>query len=177
MTAVVAARHVPYYWGGAMVGRFAGALVLRRVDAGRALAACAAAAAALVLTSLLASGPLSMWSLLAVGLCNSIMFPTIFTLGIDGLGKLTSRGSSLLVMAVVGGAVIPVLFGVVADAFGLQKAFALPVVCYLYIVFYGLRGSRHAPVAPVMLGGAPRPPALLTPARRAPRLRPTHPHG
>ena len=143
MTAVVAARHVPYYWGGAMLGRFAGSVVLRRVDAGRALAACAAVAAGLVSTSLLASGSLSMWALLAVGLCNSIMFPTIFTLGIDGLGKLTSRGSSLLVMAVVGGAVIPVLFGVVADHFGLQRAFVLPVLCYGYIVFYGLRGSRR----------------------------------
>jgi FHS family L-fucose permease-like MFS transporter len=142
MDAVTAAKHVPSYCGGAMIGRFAGSVVLRRVDAGRLLAGCAAAAAALVMTAMLASGPLSMWPLLAVGLCNAIMFPTIFTLGIDGLGKLTSRGSSILVMAVVGGAVIPVWFGIVADLRGLQQAFVLPVACYLYIVFYGLRGSR-----------------------------------
>ena len=143
LDSVSAARHVSYYWGGAMVGRFAGSLVLRRLDAGKLLGACAAVAATLVFIAHVASGPLAMWSLLAVGLCNSIMFPTIFTLAIDGLGKLTSRGSSLLVMAIVGGAVIPVLFGLVADASSLRNAFFLPVLCYLYIVFYGLRGSRH----------------------------------
>ena len=143
MDAASAARRVPYYWGGAMIGRFAGALVLRRVDAGKLLAANAAVASALVVTAIVSTGPVAMWALLAVGLCNSIMFPTIFTLGIAGLGKLTSRGSSLLVMAVVGGAVIPVLFGVVADFAGLQRAFVLPALCYLYIVFYGLRGARQ----------------------------------
>jgi FHS family L-fucose permease-like MFS transporter len=141
---VSAARHVAYYWGGAMVGRFAGSLVLRYLDAGKLLALCAAVAAALVGVALVATGPLAMWSLLAVGLCNSIMFPTIFTLAVDGLGKLTSRASSLLVMAVVGGAVIPVLAGLVADRFTLQTALALPALCYAYVVFYGLRGSRHA---------------------------------
>jgi FHS family L-fucose permease-like MFS transporter len=144
LSAVQAARHVSYYWGGAMVGRFAGSLVLRRVDAGKLLAGCAAMATTLVLLGLFTTGPLAMWSVLAVGLCNSIMFPTIFTLAIDGLGKLTSRGSSLLVMAIVGGAVIPVLFGLIADSVSLSRAFVLPALCYLYIVFYGLRGSRHA---------------------------------
>ena len=112
LSPVTAARHVSFYWGGAMVGRFAGSLVLRRVDAGRLLAglprpwrrgSCAVA--------IVSTGPLAMGAILAVGVCNSIMFPTIFTLGIDGLGKLTSRGSSLLVMSVVGGAVVPVLVG------------------------------------------------------------------
>jgi FHS family L-fucose permease-like MFS transporter len=143
LDSVSAARHVSYYWGGAMVGRFAGSLVLRHVDAGKLLAACAAVASSLVMIALLATGTLAMWSLLAVGLCNSIMFPTIFTLAIDGLGKLTSRGSSLLVMAIVGGAVLPVMFGLIADGSSLQRAFVLPALCYLYIVFYGLRGSRH----------------------------------
>jgi MFS transporter, FHS family, L-fucose permease len=143
MDSVTAARHVSYYWGGAMLGRFIGSLVLRRVDAGRLLAACAAVASTLVVTALLSAGSLAMWSLLAVGLFNSIMFPTIFTLGVAGLGKLTSRGSSLLVMAIVGGAVIPVIFGLIADRAGLQRAFVLPALCYLYIVFYGLRGSRQ----------------------------------
>jgi FHS family L-fucose permease-like MFS transporter len=118
--------------------------VLRYVDAGKLLAICAAVAAALVGIALVATGPLAMWSLLAVGLCNSIMFPTIFTLAVDGLGKLTSRASSLLVMAVVGGAVIPVLAGLVADRFTLQTALTLPALCYAYVVFYGLRGSRRA---------------------------------
>lgn len=149
LDSVSAAQHVAYYWGGAMVGRFAGSLVLRHVDAGKLLAACAAVASALVMVAFLATGPLAMWSLLAVGLCNSIMFPTIFTLAIDGLGKLTSRGSSLLVMAIVGGAVIPVMFGLLADSFSLAQAFVLPALCYLYIVFYGLRGSRH----PAATGG------------------------
>ncbi len=143
MDSVTAAKHVSYYWGGAMLGRFVGSLVLRRVDAGRLLAACAAVAATLVVTALLSAGSLAMWSLLAVGLFNSIMFPTIFTLGVAGLGKLTSRGSSLLVMAIVGGAVIPVIFGLIADRVGLQRAFVLPALCYLYIVFYGIRGSRQ----------------------------------
>jgi FHS family L-fucose permease-like MFS transporter len=143
LDAVDAARHVSFYWGGAMVGRFAGTLVLRRADAGRVLAACAAAAAALVGASLLSSGSVAMWALLAVGLCNSIMFPTIFTLGIAGLGHETSRGSSLLVMACVGGAVLPVTFGLAADRFGLRSAYVLPALCYVYIAFYGLFGSRH----------------------------------
>ena len=144
MDAVTAARHVSFYWGGAMVGRFAGSLVLRYFDAGKLLAVFASLAALLVATALASTGTLATWSLLAVGLCNSIMFPTIFTLAVDGLGKLTSRASSLLVMAVVGGAVIPVLFGLVADHFSLQAALVLPVLCYGYVLFYGLRGSRHA---------------------------------
>jgi FHS family L-fucose permease-like MFS transporter len=138
-----AARHVAFYWGGAMAGRFAGALVLRHVDAGRLLAAAATLAGALVLVALTASGTPAMAAVLAVGVCNSIMFPTIFTLGIAGLGHLTSRGSSLLVMAAVGGAVVPVLFGLVADHLGLQRAFVLPALAYLYIAYYGARGSRQ----------------------------------
>jgi FHS family L-fucose permease-like MFS transporter len=152
MDGTTAARHVSYYWGGAMLGRFAGSLVLRKVDAGKLLAACAAVAAALVVIALSTTGSLAMWSLLAVGLVNSIMFPTIFMLGIEGLGKLTSRASSLLVMAIVGGAVIPVLFGLVADHFGLERAFLLPALCYLYVVFYGLRGSRHQGAISVSTG-------------------------
>jgi FHS family L-fucose permease-like MFS transporter len=84
-----------------------------------------------------------MGSILAVGLCNSIMFPTIFTLGIAGLGHRTSRGGSLLVMAIVGGAVIPVLFGLFADRIGLGRALFIPALCYVYVAFYGLRGARR----------------------------------
>jgi FHS family L-fucose permease-like MFS transporter len=127
-----------------MLGRFAGAFALRRIDAGRLLAVCAVCAAALVGVVLLSTGPLAMYAILAVGACNSIMFPTIFTLGIAGLGHLTSRGSSLLVMAAVGAAVIPVLVGLLADRVGLGRAFVIPALCYAYVAFYGLRGSRRS---------------------------------
>ena len=146
-----AAHYVAYYWGAAMVGRFIGSALLRRFDPGRMLALCATVAAALTTTAVLAHGPLAMWSILAVGLFNSIMFPTIFTLAIRGLGRLTGEGSSILVMAIVGGALIPVAHGALADRIGLQTAFVLPAVCYLYIVYYGRRGSR--PVARRAAGG------------------------
>ena len=84
-----------------------------------------------------------MWSIILVGLFNSIMFPSIFTLGIDGLGKLTGQGSGILIAAIVGGAIIPIAEGVLADRIGLQVAFLLPAICYLYIVFYGFVGSRQ----------------------------------
>ena len=142
---------VGFYWGGAMVGRFVGAAVLNRLPAGRVLAAVAVGAVSLVLISVSSSGPLAMWSLLAVGLMNSIMFPTIFTLAVAGLGRHTQEASGLLSAAIVGGAVVPPLFGLVADsALGgggvqaLRLAFVLPVLCYAYIAWYGLRGSRRA---------------------------------
>lgn len=143
MSSADAAGYVSFYWGGAMVGRFIGSAVLRKFDPGRVLGVCAIAAALLVGATLLLTGSIAMWAILAVGLFNSIMFPTIFTLGIDGLGKLTSQGSSILIMAVVGGAVMPVLFGWLADRIGVHHAFILPALCYLYIVHFGWRGSRH----------------------------------
>lgn len=142
-----AARLVSLYWGGAMVGRFVGAAVLRKFDPGAVLAACAVAAALLVGAALALSGPVAMWAILAVGLCNAIMFPTIFALGVGGLGPLTSQASSVMIMSVVGGAIVPVLFGWLADQVGIQHAFALPALCYLYIVHFGWRGSRPAPLA------------------------------
>ncbi len=137
-----AAFHVSFYWSGAMVGRFIGAGLLRRIKAGRLLALCAVCTAALVGVSMLTSGPVAMWSILAVGLFNSIMFPTIFSLGVAELGGLTERGSGILNMAIVGGAILPVLQGAIADRIGIQHAFFVPVICYAYIVFYGLSGSR-----------------------------------
>jgi FHS family L-fucose permease-like MFS transporter len=83
-----------------------------------------------------------MWSVLAIGLFNSVMFPTIFTTAIERLGPLTSRASSLLIMGIVGGAVVPLLQGALADRIGIQPAFVLPMACYAYIAWYGLRGSR-----------------------------------
>jgi FHS family L-fucose permease-like MFS transporter len=137
-----AAQYIAWYWGGAMVGRFIGAAVMTRVDPAKVLAFNGAAAVLLVATAALGSGNLAMYAILLVGLCNSIMFPTIFSLALRGLGEHTSQGSGVLCLAIVGGALIPLLQGVLADSMGLQAAFILPVICYLYIVFYGLRGSR-----------------------------------
>ncbi len=136
-----AAVYVSFYWGLAMVGRFIGSALLQKMRAGGLLGFAAIAAGALVLLSMLSFGHLAMWSIIAVGLFNSIMFPSIFTLGIAGLGPLTGKGSGLLVAAIVGGAVIPVIEGALADRIGIHHAFILPVLCYIYIAFYGFRGS------------------------------------
>ena len=137
-----AAAYVSFYWGGAMVGRFLGAPLLRRFRPGYLLGICAICAAALVIASMLSSGVAAMWAMLAVGFFNSIMFPTIFSLGVAELGSLTGNGSGLLNMAIVGGAIMPVIQGVIADRIGIHHAFFLPAICYLYILFYGVTGSR-----------------------------------
>jgi FHS family L-fucose permease-like MFS transporter len=142
MPAVTAAGYVSFYWGGAMIGRFLGAPLLQRIKAGYVLALCAIFAAILVTASMMTGGHTAMWTILAVGLFNSIMFPTIFSLGVAELGPLTGNGSGILNMAIVGGAVLPVIQGIIADRFGLHHAFVLPVICYLYILFYALSGSR-----------------------------------
>ena len=137
-----AATYLSYYWGGAMVGRFVGAAVMQKIPAGKLLAfnsVCAMGLIALVISS---SGALAMWAILMVGLFNSIMFPTIFSLALAGLGDLTSRGSGVLCLAIVGGAIVPVLQGALADSIGLQLSFVLPMICYLYIAFYGVQGSK-----------------------------------
>ncbi|GAB3823198.1 sugar MFS transporter [Hymenobacter jeollabukensis] len=135
-----AGEQIAYYWGGAMVGRFIGAYVLNKFNPGRMLALNAVGAVLLLVVSMLTRGELAMWALLAVGLMNSIMFATIFTLAVAGLGRHTSAASGLLNVAIVGGAVVPMLFGLVADAASLRLALLLPVVCYLYIMWYGLQG-------------------------------------
>ncbi len=136
-----AAGYVSFYWGGAMVGRFLGAALLRRISAGHLLAVCASCTAVLVSTSMLTSGQAAMWSIIAVGLFNSIMFPSIFSLGVAELGPLTGSGSGLLSMAIVGGAILPPIQGAIADRVGIQHAFFIPVLCYLYILFYALKGA------------------------------------
>src|SRR5262249_15090441 len=140
-TPQIAAGYVSFYWGGAMVGRFIGAAVLQRVKTGHLLAVCAVCTATLVTVSMLTGGHLAMWSMIAVGFFNSIMFPSIFTLGVAELGPLTGNGSGLMNMAIVGGAIVPVIQGAMADRLGIHHAFFLPVICYLYILFYALRGS------------------------------------
>jgi len=113
----------------------------------------AIAAMALLATTMSTQGVVALWSVVAIGLFNSIMFPTIFTLGIEGLGPLTSKASSLLVMAIVGGAVVPLLQGLLADRVGVQTAFVLPLLCYAFVAWYGFRGARrvHADTAPVAM--------------------------
>ena len=137
-----AANYVAFYWGGAMIGRFVGAALMHKIAPRKLLATAATLDVLLLLTTMLSHGQIAVWSVVMIGLFNSIMFPTIFTLGIDRLGPLTGKASSLLIMAIVGGAVIPLLQGVLADRIGIQHAFVLPLLCYVYIGFYGVSGSR-----------------------------------
>lgn len=137
-----AAKYVSFYWAGAMVGRFIGAAAMQKIAAGKALAFNAIAASILVAITVFSSGALAMWSILLVGLFNSIMFPTIFSLGVAGLGEHTSQGSGILCLAIVGGALLPLLQGLLADTYGVQNAFALAIICYAYIAYYGLKGSK-----------------------------------
>ncbi|MCA0387090.1 MAG: L-fucose:H+ symporter permease [Bacteroidetes bacterium] len=138
---VDAGKLVSFYWGGAMVGRFIGSAVQRKINPGMVLGFNAVAAAILVVVSMLTNGQVAMWSILLVGLFNSIMFPTIFSLAIKGLGKHTGQASGILCMAIVGGALIPVVQGAIADSIGIHHAFILPVICYAFIAFYGVKGS------------------------------------
>ena len=138
-----AGQYLSLYWGGAMVGRFIGSAVLRQVRAGRLLAINAACVVVLLLVGMTVEGPAAMYAVLAIGLFNSIMFPTIFTLGIANLGKHTGEGSGVLCMAIVGGAIVPLIGGFVADSSTIAFSFIVPAVCYLYIVYYGLRGHEE----------------------------------
>ena len=139
-----AGKYVSFYWGGAMLGRFVGAAAMWRIRPGSALAFNAVMAVLLVIGAVLSSGLLAMWSLLGVGLFNSIMFPTIFALALRGLGKHTGQGSGILCAAIVGGAIVPVLQGALADQVGIQWALSMPVLCYLYIAYYGWRSLHDA---------------------------------
>jgi len=142
LSAETAALYLPVYWGGAMVGRFIGSAVLQKMKTDKLLAINATVAMVLVILSMLSFGHVAMWSILLVGLFNSIMFPSIFTLGVAEMGPLTGEASGLLVTAIVGGAIIPELQGILADHIGLHHAFILPVLCYIFIIYYGLKGSR-----------------------------------
>ncbi len=155
----VAARYISIYWLGAMVGRFIGSAVLQKVKTSSVLAFCSGMTALLVTVSVLSSGHVAMWSVLSIGLFNSIMFPCIFTSGIAELGPLTGDGSGILNMAIVGGAVIPYVVGKIALLLnrtyypsmtqgktswgqGIHYALILAAVCYLYILFYAVSGSK-----------------------------------
>ena len=136
-----AAKYIAYYWGGAMVGRFIGALALQKIAGGKALAFNAFCSVILLLLAITSDGLLAMWSILLIGLFNSIMFPTIFSLALNNLGKLTSQGSGILCLAIVGGAIVPLIQGIIADVVGVQLSFVFPIICYLFIAYYGLFGS------------------------------------
>ncbi len=142
-----AGKYVSFYWGGAMVGRFIGAAVMQQIQPGKALTFNAVTAALLVLMTIFGSGHVAMWTLLAVGLFNSIMFPTIFSLAVSGLGKHTGQGSGILCAAIVGGAVLPVVQGLFADRIGIQQAFFIPALCYCYIAYYGWRSHKFQAIA------------------------------
>ena len=137
-----AGTHVPYYWGGAMIGRFVGAYLLRVISPGKVLAAAAVAVIALLSLAATQTGVVSGWSLLAIGLFNSIMFPTIFTLASEGLGRRAHEGSGIICIAIVGGAVIPLLTGLTADQVGLKTALIVPALCYAGIAAFGVFARR-----------------------------------
>jgi len=142
LSAREAGKHVPYYWGGAMVGRFIGAYLLRVFSPGKVLAAAAGAVVTLLLIAATNSGAVSGWALLAIGLFNSIMFPTIFSLACEGLGRRTHEGSGIICVAIVGGAVMPLLTGRGADLMGLKAALIVPAACYAGILAYGVYARR-----------------------------------
>ncbi len=133
---------VSLYWGGALIGRLLGSWVLTRINSNKLLGAFGFIAAALLAVSMMSSGQTAIWTLVLCGFFNSIMFPNIFALGIKGLGPMTSKGSGLIMTAVVGGAIVPLLIGAAADRFGIQHAFVIPIFCYLFIAYYGLWGSK-----------------------------------
>ncbi|MCC5854066.1 MAG: sugar MFS transporter [Idiomarina sp.] len=142
MSTARASHYISWYFGGAMVGRFLGAAIMQRISGNRVLTFNAIAAVLLIATTMTSSGTLAMWSLLFVGLCNSIMFPTIFSLALQNLGNSRGQGSGILCLAIVGGAIIPLAQGFLADAVGVKMSFIIPALCYVYIAYYGLRGYR-----------------------------------
>ncbi len=137
-----APQYVTLYWAGAMVGRFVGYFFLPKIETGKAVAIAAIISALLVLCFIYGSGMFAVSLLISVGLFNSILFPCIFTLGVERLGKFSEEGSSLLVMGIAGGAIIPLMMGALINEIGLQKIFFIPLLCYVVIIFYGLAGSR-----------------------------------
>jgi FHS family L-fucose permease-like MFS transporter len=137
-----AGKEVPFYWGGAMIGRFIGAYLLRVLSPGKVLACAAAAVITLLCVSANSTGAASGVSLLAVGLFNSIMFPTIFSLASEGLGPRAAEGSGIICVAIVGGAIVPLITGRTADWVGLKTALAVPAICYAGILSFGIYARR-----------------------------------
>jgi FHS family L-fucose permease-like MFS transporter len=142
------AKLLSLFWFLTMVGRFAGSAAMQRVAANKLLMFAGVGAGLFVLASLLSTGKVAVATIICVGLFNSIMFPTIFTLAVAELGPLTGRGSGLLVQGIVGGALIPVLMGFLADRYGIHHSLFVPLLCYLFVIYYGWRGYRIAPSEP-----------------------------
>jgi MFS transporter, FHS family, L-fucose permease len=154
LTPRAAGELVPLYWGGAMVGRFIGAWILQRVSPGKVLMFVAAMVLLLLLVAATSTGPMSGWALLSIGLFNSIMFPTIFSLASEGLGERASEGSGIICMAIVGGAIVPLLLGAVADLHGLSFALIVPALCYFGILTFGWKARRpHPALSPAPASG------------------------
>ena len=151
MTVKSAAALVSLYWLGAMIGRFIGSAGLQKLSTRAVLGTVAVIACILVVISILSTGWVAVVTIICVGLFNSVMFPSIFALGVEGLGPLTAKGSGLLVQAIVGGAIIPVAEGALADHIGIHHAFILPALCYVYIAYYGYRGSIHKTSLPPLI--------------------------
>lgn len=139
-----AAALISYYWGGAMVGRFIGSAILQKIAPSRALAFNSFMVISLLLITMFTQGNIAMYAVLAIGLFNSIMFPTIFSVAIERLGSLTSKGSGWLCLAIVGGALVPLLQGYIADVVNIQLSFFVPLLCYVFIAWYGLNVVRLA---------------------------------
>nr|WP_206013123.1 MULTISPECIES: sugar MFS transporter [unclassified Pseudoalteromonas] len=139
-----AAALISYYWGGAMVGRFIGSVLLQKIAPSKAIAFNAFSIIALLLITIFTQGDVALYSVLAIGLFNSIMFPTIFSVAIERLGSLTSKGSGWLCLAIVGGALVPLLQGFIADTVNIQQSFFVPMLCYVFIAWYGLNVVRLA---------------------------------
>ena len=139
-----AAQYIPFYWGGLLIGRFIGSAILQKVHTQTVLAWASVAALALMGITIITNGYVAMWSMLAIGLFNSIMWPNIFSLAIDGLGEYKIKASGILVMAAVGGAIFPVLQGMLADTsfVGLHLSYILPLSCYIFILYYALNGFK-----------------------------------
>jgi FHS family L-fucose permease-like MFS transporter len=132
-----AGKMVPFYWGGAMVGRFMGAYFLKILSPGKILVFVCSMVLLMLLISTNTTGPVSGWALLSIGLFNSIMFPTIFSLACEGLGNRAAEGSGIICVAIVGGAIVPLITGYAADVFGLKGAMIVPALCYLGILGFG----------------------------------------
>jgi FHS family L-fucose permease-like MFS transporter len=141
-THAAAATFVSFYWGGAMAGRIIGSIALLKVKAQHALFAVASVAALMVLITIFGHGPVAKWAIVSCGLFNSVMWPCIFPLAVRGLGKFTSQGSGILITMVVGGAIVPVLQGFLADKFGYQPSFVVVLLCYAYLVFFSTSGYK-----------------------------------
>lgn len=143
LTEATAGKYVAFYWGGAMIGRFLGSVIQTYINPARWLTINVAAAIVMVVATMMLPGSLAMWTIISVGLFNSIMFPTIFTLSINGLGRHTSQGSGILCMAIVGGAILPLAMGMIADASSIRTGFVVPLLGYAYILYYALAGYKQ----------------------------------